>query len=436
MSDLPSARAFHDHLLESQYWTREQMLGEQRKYLRQLLIHARAQIPYYRGRFDRLFDNDGQIDWTLWNEVPILTRAEALAYNDDLLSRKLPRHQGGVSESFTSGSTGPALRVVDSELSKRYLTAALHRAYGWHRMDYSRDMVLWFGEDPDVGQPPDGDVTGNWGPPWDAHSTGRRIVLNRYAGTADVLKLLADERVGYFSARPAAAHAAALRALDEKIAVSLDGIFTFNTGVRPDEREDFAKAFGARAIVPYSAKEGHFIAMQCPTGTHFHINEELVFVEIVDAQGRACAEGETGRVLVTLLFNYALPLIRYELGDLATFGPPCGCGRTLRVIDRIDGRVTHMFRLPDGTRMSLSLAIDLQRSFGARYWQIAQIGPTLIEVRYVPSGALPGAESEKALADVIRQKMHPDMQVIFSPREDLSRPDGRKFIEYVYEANA
>ncbi|MEQ1768606.1 MAG: hypothetical protein ABL879_02095 [Devosia sp.] len=434
MSYIPQMKVFHDRLLESQYWSHDKIVAEQRAYLTQLLRHAKKAVPFYRARLDGVLSQSGEVDWARWEELPVLTRSEALAHNDALASTDLPAHQGATRQSFTSGSTGPALRVVDSQLSAMYLQAAVHRMQSWHRMDFARDLVLWFGEDSSVAPPPGGEHQGFWGPPWSARATGRRIVINRYAGTDDVLKLLLEPSVGYFSARPAAADAAAQEALRLGTKVALDGIFTFSTGVRQDEREDFRKAFGARAIVPYSAKEGHLVACQCPTGTHFHINEELVFVEIVDAQGHGCAPGEVGRVLVTPLYNYAMPFVRYELGDLAAFGPPCQCGRTLRVLDHIAGRVTHMFRLPGDRRVSMSLSPAVQEAFGARYWQIAQVEPLLIEVRYVPSRKDSG--DERQVIDIIRQKTVPEMQVRFSRRVDLNRPDGRKFIEYAYEVGS
>jgi phenylacetate-coenzyme A ligase PaaK-like adenylate-forming protein len=124
-------------------------------------------------------------------------------------------------------------------------------------------------------------------------------------------------------------------------------------------------------------------------------------------------------------------MIRYEQGDLAVSGGPCACGRTLAAIDRIAGRISHMFRLPDGQHVGMSLSEDVKKAFGARMWQIAQIAPLTIEVRYVLAGETEG--DRELVAEIIRAKTHPDMQIEFSRREDLIRPDGRKFIDYVYE---
>ncbi|MEQ1899986.1 MAG: hypothetical protein ABL866_04565 [Devosia sp.] len=429
----PVMRAFHESLMESQYWPRERMVGEQHKYLEQLVKHAREHVPFYAKRLDVLMTPGGGIDWDRWQDIPIVTRKDALEQNEALISQALPSHQGPVQTSYTSGSTGTALRVVQSQRSNMMLSASLYRAQRWFNLDWSRDMLVWFGEDPASGTLPDGEINPPWGPPWEASATGRRFRLNRYLGAADVLNYVGGRDIGYLSGRPAALHALALEALRLGIDVKLDAILTFSTGVRPDEREDYLSAFGARAIVPYSAKEGQFMAHQCPTGEHYHINDETVLVEIVDDEGRICPPGATGRVVVTPLYNYAQPLIRYDQGDLAVTGGPCACGRTLGVIASIAGRTAHLFRFPDGRNISMSLSVEEQRKFGARYWQIAQVAPLVIEVRYVPAGE--GHGDAERLTSIIRTKTHPDVKVKFSRRADLNRADGRKFIEYVYEVD-
>ena len=59
------------------------------------------------------------------------------------------------------------------------------------------------------------------------------------------------------------------------------------------------------------------IALQCPSGGLYHLQSESVHVEILDEAGRPCAPGEIGRVIVSPLHNFAMPLLRYESGDYA-----------------------------------------------------------------------------------------------------------------------
>jgi hypothetical protein len=104
------------------------------------------------------------------------------------------------------------------------------------------------------------------------------------------------------------------------------------------------------------------------------------------------------------------------------------------VIDSIAGREADLFRLPGGERIALSLSPDMQDAFGALYWQIAQVAPLEIEVRYVAAGR--GDTDEATLTEIIRKKTDRQMQVRFRPVDDLFRADGRKFIEYVCELPA
>jgi phenylacetate-CoA ligase len=188
-------------------------------------------------------------------------------------------------------------------------------------------------------------------------------------------------------------------------------------------------------IGQYGSKEAQLIAVQCPTGDHYHVNDEAVLVEILDQEGRVCLPGQIGRDVVTQLWNFAQPIILYDLGDLATLGTSCACGRTLTVLDRIVGRATQLFRFPDGNRVAPVVPERVIRSMlNAQYWQLAQIEPFLVEVRYVPfEGSLITEESSLAVGEIVRQRTHPDVRVVCRPVTDLQRVEGGKFLQIVCE---
>ena len=71
-------------------------------------------------------------------------------------------------------------------------------------------------------------------------------------------------------------------------------------------------------------------------------------IEIVDEALNPCPPGVAGRVLVTSLQSYAMPIIRYDIGDIAEWGEECDCGIRLPVIKRLWGRRRNLVRLPDG----------------------------------------------------------------------------------------
>ena len=96
----------------------------------------------------------------------------------------------------------------------------------------------------------------------------------------------------------------------------------------------------------YSSAEVGLMAAECPDhaldrdGGHYLVAEENLILEVLHPEGSACAPGEVGHVVVTDLHNYATPIIRSDIGDLAEPGPPCPSGRGLMTLKRIVGRVT------------------------------------------------------------------------------------------------
>src|SRR5690606_36464707 len=107
----------------------------------------------------------------------------------------------------------------------------------------------------------------------------------------------------------------------------------------------------ARVLDTYGCQEAGKLALACPEG-RYHVCVESVLLEIIDDAGAPVGPGGEGWVVITSLFNYATPFIRYRLGDRAVAGDgePCPCGRTLPVIARILGCARNMLVMPDGSR--------------------------------------------------------------------------------------
>lgn len=431
MTPAGAEREWFETLLESQYWTREKLIAAQRRRLERLLRHARANVPFYRDRLEPLFDGNDAVSWERWDSVPLLTREDLLDDPGATRSTSLPAAHRSLTKSTTSGSTGRPLTVWSTSLANAVTTAALHRAQGWHGLDWSRDLLFWTEERPDSGVWPNVEVGQPWGPPG-PRSTGRRLRFNGDTPAADVLDFIRNNPgVAYLSCRAKVAQVLALESERIGRPATLDAVFAFSTATLPDEREDIGRAFGAKVLSLYSSKEAHLMAYQCPTGEHLHINEELVLVELLNDAGRPVETGQTGRVVVTNLHNWAQPIIRYVQGDLAVEGEPCSCGRTLRVLAKVVGRVTDMFRFPDGRAVAFALPENTKQELGIKTWQVAQTGPWQLEVRYTPISDRSVDEGAVALA--VRQRTHPEVAISFRRTDAFLAGDGRKFAEYVNE---
>ena len=164
--------------------------------------------------------------------------------------------------------------------------------------------------------------------------------------------------------------------------------------------------FGSRVINVLSSSEGGFIAIECPASGLFHIQSEAVVVEIISDTGEPCQVSEVGEVVVTPLYNYATPLIRYRTGDFVEKGPPCSCGRSLPTIARVVGRREHMFSFPDGRRALPEIdRVRISEILGHEFWIFVQTGPTAAELQIAVDGYEGHAKELTALVTAATDEM-------------------------------
>lgn len=187
----------------------------------------------------------------------------------------------------------------------------------------------------------------------------------------------------------------------------------------------------------YSCEEAGYIALQCPqVAEHYHVQAENLLVEVLDAAGRPCAAGATGEVVLTTLHNFAMPLIRYALGDFAQVGPPCPCGRGLPVLRRIHGRARNLLRLPDGSQHWPSFpAQDWLAVAPVRQFRLRQPAAERIEVELVTTRPLEAAE-ESALRQMLQRRLGHPFQIVLQTVAGIPRSPGGKFEDFVCEIDA
>lgn len=118
-------------------------------------------------------------------------------------------------------------------------------------------------------------------------------------------------------------------------------------------REKIKKAFKVEPINFYAASESIGMAGECETHHQLHLYNDFYCFEVVDKDLKTVNSGESGNLLVTNLFNYTQPLIRYKMNDEVTIDKnPCGCGLPFPVLKNISGRQEEFlwFEKSDGTR--------------------------------------------------------------------------------------
>ncbi|HHY48483.1 MAG TPA: phenylacetate--CoA ligase family protein [Alphaproteobacteria bacterium] len=425
-------RSFHQQLMESQYWSADRLRDYQHEQLEHLLRHARANSPFYATRLDPVFRGNGTIDFERWRDLPLLKREDLGKHRDAMLANNVPPHHGEARDFMTSGSSGVPVTIRANGIAALAAQAAEYRAFDWHAIDYSAILCSIVNE-PGVAVWPEGRRRGPWGPQWAyGSSAGRKVEISFFETYPHMLDFIKRSEASYLVTGATVAHALALEAERLDLGIRLDRVMTYGSNPTEAGKDAYRRAFGAGMLPRYSSKEANGIAHTCPSGEHYHVHAENILVEVLNAAGEPCAPGETGTVVVTPFLSTHQPIIRYELGDLATVGGPCSCGRTLPVLTEIAGRISHVFRFPDGTSTYRRLPQSLRGQLKAGMWQIAQVEPMRIELRYQPLDWNEYGD-EDGVVDFMRT-LYPDgVEIVPRRVERFTLTNAGKLIEYVYE---
>jgi phenylacetate-CoA ligase len=409
------------------------------RYQEQLLIplvrHASDRLPFYRNRLGCLFTADQQIDLSRWNDVPLLTREDVVAHGHEMRVPDLAADYGEIAQARTSGSTGVPLEIATNGLVFFATNALLTRAAQWWGVATSRPAASirrFINEPPPPS--PEGSVTKGWSL---ADPDAPLYELDMMTPVARQLEWLAARKAPHLFSQASGVLAIAHAVTPEQgRALGIETVFLTGETIPDGTREIVAERLGARLAGLYSCREIGMIATECERAPHYHVAVENALVEIVDDHGRDVAPGERGRVVVTGLYNYVMPFIRYQLGDIAVAGAaPCPCGRTLPIIARIDGRTRSAFVFRDGSRMWPRAAMinPMQAFVPFQRFQLIQLDHERIEFQYISDGSnrQPDLAGLNAYA---RQIFHPSVE--FSAVEVSSfapAPSGKfeQFISHV-----
>lgn len=428
--------ALQYQLEQSQWWSPEVLRAKQMEQLQGLLLHAHHTIGFYRERLGAAGYVAGQpVTDAIWQAIPILTRSEVQDAGDALLSSAIPVSHGKPNEVQTSGSTGRPLKTYGTDITQFFWHAFNLRDHLWHRRDLGGKLAIiryW----PDgSAAPPAGLHLPGWGPSTDvAFHTGPSSVLSIDSNVTQQTAWLLNENPDYLLTHPTVARALAEHFIEHGLSLpKLREIRTLSEALPPDLRALCQKAWGVPVVDVYTTREAGYVALQCPEHQHYHIQSESVLVEILDASGAPCVPGQSGRVVLTSLHNFAAPLIRYDLGDYAEVGESCPCGRGLPVIKRILGRVRNMMILPGGEqRWPLFNFPELQKAIPLLQIQLVQHSINGIEVRLVAARPI-NAEEESRLAQVLHHSLGHPFDLTFSYLQEIGRSKSGKFEDFICE---
>lgn len=284
--------------------------------------------------------------WSHWTSLPIVTKDDLRnRFDADTLQKRFDI-DGRVNTS--GGSTGAPTRFIWDSVSLRKRLALQY--YAWTNMGWIPGIpvvCLW-------GSPRDLGLSTSWRAKLQRQSLGLSIIdgyefndrtineLRQLLESHDTLGLY-----GYATLLDQAAQ----HFLDAGYAIPPGKILTAWSGaeaLHQGQSDKFFRAFGRPLHNQYGGREFGAIAYKLAGAPSFRVLRPMVFVEIVNDQNQLCAPGEIGRVLLTTLAGRGTPFIRYENGDLATYAESDLTEAGLAGMERVEGRITGMIRLPDG----------------------------------------------------------------------------------------
>ena len=382
----------------SQWWSREQLEELQLHSLRSLIQHAQQTCPHYSEEWSARGLDAARLqslnDFAAW---PLLTRDVVRRHRLKLRTTAAVKRM----TKATGGSSGEPLQFdLDSGSNDRRV-AMTHRGYGWAgAAPGTKQLFIW--------GTPVGKV-----PRWKRikmdlhHRFDRHLILSCFEFTPDRMRqhfehmnrYRAEVIVAYTN--PLYEFARFLKqegltpAKPKSIVVGAEKLHAF-------QRELIEEVFGAPIFETYGSREFMLIGAECDRHTGLHLSMENLLVEILNDDGSPTPHGQEGNVVITDLFNYGMPFVRYVNGDRAVAGfELCPCGRGLPLLKKVVGRQLDTLDTPDGRKIPGEFFPHLIKEFPAvRRFQVVQEKLELITVKLVVDGGLTLTEREHMLTEM------------------------------------
>lgn len=351
-------RRIHEELLRHEFMPREELAAQQAFTLRRQMEHCYDTVPYYQEVFAKLGIRRRYLrDPAILQQLPVLTKADVIANLEALQSRHLPSGNEFSGYRQTSGTTGEPLSIPHSARSFGLFRWLKQREYRWFRFDPA-GVMLQIRPPMDLPRPGSNQLLGRdevlqlprWALMENLFVTGRMwgySSINSEQSQRDLVnKVLPD----YLLIQASCLEHLSLQKFSEAARERLRGALSISQTLTPNMRALIEANLKIPVQQDYGLNEIGLVASQCQEGGNYHVHVENSLVELIDESGRPVAPGNRGKLIVTSLSNYALPLLRYDADDLAlAVDQTCACGKSLPAFGAVQGRYRRSAFLPAGT---------------------------------------------------------------------------------------
>lgn len=375
-------------------------LAEQQEYqnvqLRVVIKHAYLTVPYYREVFDtrKLKPIDIQTTEDL-HKLPILEKTTIRKRFKDLHSKGWPQKR--IRHGHTGGTTGTSLQLIYDIDTQPWQWAIWWRHRERFNLNLHDPFIVFAGRDvvPLTAMSP---------PVWRRNLPMHQTYLSVHHLTEQNLPIVADylcsRRVQYYSGYPSAIYLVARYFLANHIHLSHPPsvVVTGAETLLPYQREVISKAFDTEVSDQYGASEQCGNISECERHK-YHVDMEFGVVEFLPIEG---LPANVGRIVCTGFHNMAMPLVRYDIGDIATLSDlPCQCGRQSPTVEKIDGRIESYIITPDGRQLG-RLDFFFKDSANIEEAQLVQDDINSVTVKIVRSPGYSSNDERSLMSDMRR----------------------------------
>ncbi len=304
-------------LQTTQYWPNEKLVLFQNARLHSVIEYAYSNIPGYKRKFEEIGLKPSDIRTIEDLKYLPITKREELQDNNDFVNHKL------VSGTlYTGGSTGTSLKYYESQLSMVIRNEAHLRGWKWGGFEYNMKYCIL--KSAQKIQQHGGCL----------HLAGDLTEENLRENLAAIQNFKPQHLKGYVGSL----YIFARFCLDNNVRIEgLISVIPSSENLYEYQRQTMEKAFGCKVFEEYCCNDGGACAWECEERDGLHYVMERAIIEEVQ-----------GKMIVTDLWNLAMPFIRYENGDSVQFlDKECSCGRQLPLI-KVKGRTNDIIITRNG----------------------------------------------------------------------------------------
>lgn len=414
----------------------KELLSFQEQKLKNILLHAWKHIPYYRDMLEEkkvVFEN--QVYLENFTDLPILTKDIIRSFFENIQSQDTERTSRKPFLNTSGGSTGQPVKFIQDKAYSDWNIAnkIYYKTFADHEMG-EKEMRLWGSErDLMIGKEKTSIRLRNW--------LYNRYELNAFTMTSEKM----EEYVSFLNqqkpkwiegyVQPVFELARFIKNKGLKV-YSPRGILTSAGTLYPSMQETIEEVFQCKVFNRYGTREVGDIACSCLEQSGLHLSLWNHYIEILDENLKPVAANQMGKIYVTTLNNFTMPLIRYDIGDLG-LAPDhsekyCTCGRNTPLIKKIEGREMSVFRTQDGNIIPAEFFIHFvgvvhNKGYISRL-QVIQEAYDLIRLKVVIQNEKEFNLHKEEIVNSIRKVMGPGCKVEFEAVENISPLENGKFL--------